>query len=246
MTTTVIPNGFHQVFLLRETPLLLPSPTPKLPLPAPHMFETPNTRVSRQLDAAYAFYNKALFDGKLANAYFHLHRKRNALGYFWEQRGSGITVDGKGVHEIALDPDKLNRSRPIVDILSTIVHEMVHFWQRDHGEQHTNVAHNKEWADKMESLGLMPSSTGAPGGKRTGRRVTHYVISGGRFERATRELLATGYKLTVSGTPKCKPLTKPYRTTFRCPSCRDTVLAKPTVQLACRKCSVAFENKYPR
>lgn len=235
-------DSARKIVLLRAMPYaLLPAPKPTLALPAPHMFETPNTRVSRQLDAAYAFYNKALFDGKLADAYFHLHRKRNALGYFWARQ---IEVDGKLVHEIALDPDKLNRT--VVENLSTVVHEMVHFWQQDHGKVSRTTHHNREWANKMEALGLMPSSTGVPGGKRTGMRVSHYVIKGGKFESVTEELLKTGYKLTVNGTPKYKPFTKPYRTTLQCPNCRDTALAKPTIKLICGGCNMPMVDKYPR
>jgi predicted SprT family Zn-dependent metalloprotease len=244
------------VALQALTDLQLPAPAPKLALahmpeegeviilPPPPPEDTPNTKVSKQLDEAYRFYNKALFDGKLADAYFHLHRKRNALGYFWEARSSGITVDGKAVHEIALDPDKLNRT--LEENLSTIVHEMVHFWQQDHGKVSRATHHNKEWANKMESIGLMPSSTGRPGGKRTGMRVSHYTIKGGKFDEATKELLARGYRLAVNGTPKRGRLTKPYRTTWKCPECNDTALAKHTIKLICGKCNVSLVDKYPR
>ncbi len=43
----------------------------------------------------------------------------------------------------------------------------------------------------MESLGLMPSSTGEPGGKRTGQYMGEYVIPGGIFEKEARELIQT-------------------------------------------------------
>jgi len=33
----------------------------------------------------------------------------------------------------------------------------------------------------MESIGLMPSDTGEPGGKRTGQRMSDYPIEGGAF-----------------------------------------------------------------
>lgn len=40
----------------------------------------------------------------------------------------------------------------------------------------------------MESLGLMPSATAAPRGKRTGDRMSHYIIEGGPFARAFAEM----------------------------------------------------------
>ena len=41
--------------------------------------------------------------------------------------------------------------------------------------------HNKQWAEKMKSLGLMPSHTGLTGGKKTGQKMKHYPIPDGLF-----------------------------------------------------------------
>jgi hypothetical protein len=88
-----------------------------------------------------------------------------------------------------LNPDHF-KGRSITDTLSTLVHEMAHVWQHAHGKPTRNGYHNKEWAAKMDSLGLNPSSTGAPGGKRTGQSVSHYIAAGGPFAVACSELLA--------------------------------------------------------
>jgi hypothetical protein len=56
--------------------------------------------------------------------------------------------------------------------------------------------HNTEWADKMESIGLMPSSTGHPGGRRVGQHVSDYVIAGGPYALATQKLLEGGFLIT--------------------------------------------------
>jgi hypothetical protein len=42
----------------------------------------------------------------------------------------------------------------------------------------------------MEAIGLMPSSTGALGGKRTGDRVSHWIVPGGPFDLACQAFLA--------------------------------------------------------
>jgi hypothetical protein len=73
---------------------------------------------------------------------------------------------------------------------------MAHVWQHAHGKPTRNGYHNKEWAAKMDSLGLVPSSTGAPGGKRTGQSVSHYIAAGGPFAVACAELIATGLDVT--------------------------------------------------
>ncbi|WP_425545071.1 hypothetical protein, partial [Caenispirillum bisanense] len=69
-------------------------------------------------------------------------------------------------------------------------------WQHHHGKPGRGRYHNLEWAAKMEALRLMPSDTGAPGGKRTGDSVSDYVIEGGAFEAACMSLLTQDYTLS--------------------------------------------------
>jgi hypothetical protein len=100
-----------------------------------------------------------------------LNRHPAARGYFsadrFNHRNSDQTRD-----EIALNPDTFI-DRTDLEILSTLVREQVHLWQHHFGQASRNRYHNTEWATKIEAIGLMPSDTGKPGGKRTGQRVTH-------------------------------------------------------------------------
>ena len=47
----------------------------------------------------------------------------------------------------------------------------------------------------MEAVGLVPSSTGEPGGKKSGQSVTHYIEKGGLFEQKTTLLIKKGFLL---------------------------------------------------
>ena len=47
----------------------------------------------------------------------------------------------------------------------------------------------------METVGLVPSATGKPGGKKTGERVSDYVLYGGPFYHAALALIESGFKL---------------------------------------------------
>lgn len=134
--------------------------------------------------AAYDYFNERLFGGSLRPCILNFRGKslRN-MGIFWPNRWQR---DGVPCHEISLNPDVL--SRPLMDTFGTLVHEMCHQWQQDHGEPPRRNYHDKEWADKMESVGLIPSNTGAPGGKRTGQQMTHYVDPNGEFQRAVAEM----------------------------------------------------------
>jgi hypothetical protein len=85
---------------------------------------------------------------------------------------------------------------PIIETLQTQVHEMTHLWQHHFGKPGRGRYHNEEWARKMESIGLMPSSTGQPGGARTGDCMADYAVEGGRFLAACQELLTANFTLS--------------------------------------------------
>jgi hypothetical protein len=147
----------------------------------------PSEQLYSALSLAYDFFNRKLFDNSLPNVIFTVQRKKGILGYFSPDRWG--SVDGKSCHEIAINPAYLAQSR-VVEVLQTLVHEMVHCWQYCHGTPPANAAyHNKEWAYKMKSIGLMPSITGQPGGAITGQSMSDYVIEGGRFYLASKSLL---------------------------------------------------------
>ena len=121
------------------------------------------------------------------------HRHPRSYGYWAEKRWSAGEDAKAG--ELALNPEYL-KSRPVNDTLAVLVHEQCHVWQTYHGEAPAGPYHNKQWADKMEAVGLMPTSTNLPGGKRTGAHMGHYIIEGGPFDLACKRLLADGFALT--------------------------------------------------
>src|SRR5262245_39137398 len=142
---------------------------------------------------AYDFFNKELFSGRLPQVLVTLQRHANTRGYFSPQRFKG-RVEKETVHELALNPDNFT-GRTDEMILSTLVHEMVHVWQETFGEPSRRGYHNRQWAAKMQAVGLQPSSTGEQGGLETGQAVTHYIIPEGRFSKAYVKLAESGLQL---------------------------------------------------
>jgi predicted SprT family Zn-dependent metalloprotease len=141
----------------------------------------------KTLDDLYRFYNKALFAGRLPECIVNMSRHNHTYGFFaanrWKAEGDG---ESKTAHEISLNPDYLDR--PFMAWHATLAHEMVHLWQEEFGHPSRAAYHNKEWAWKMEEIGLIPSETGEPGGKKTGQNMTHYVQEGGAFITAFNRL----------------------------------------------------------
>ncbi|EAX1143157.1 sprT domain-containing protein, partial [Salmonella enterica] len=85
----------------------------------------------------------------------------------------------------------------LADTLSTLVHEMVHVWQHYAPVKKCRGGyHDRVWGAKMEEVGLMPSKTGLPGGKKNWQQMTHYIIRGGRFQKAVYDLLKNGFSIS--------------------------------------------------
>jgi predicted SprT family Zn-dependent metalloprotease len=194
------------------------------------------------LREAFRFFNKELFKSKLSESLILLHRHRNAYGYFCADRfaanGSKTTV-----HEIALNPSHIRERKP-KETFSTLVHEMVHQLQQEHGKPPKNAYHNKQWAAMMKEIGLYPSDTAQVGGNETGRYVSHYIVKDGRFEVAFKEF-EQKYNLMLFGdivTASKKEKGKTSKFKFACSKCGQNAWAKITANLLCGDCNELMEE----
>lgn len=158
-----------------------------------HQAMLPTQETYDQLQTAYDYFNRTLFDAALPPCLITLQREKRTHGYFCHQRF--VNDDGQRTDEIAMNPAYF-AGVPLPEILQTLAHEMVHLKQAHFGTPGRRGYHNREWADWMQAIGLMPSSTGAPGGRQVGDRMSDYIIPGGPFDRACNELLATGFSVT--------------------------------------------------
>lgn len=198
---------------------------------------TVTSKTYNSMEDAFNHFNKTIFNSELPQCLFTMVNHRGAYGYF---RREGFADRKKGkeiVHEIALNPFTF-KDRTDQEILSTLVHEMVHMWQHVFGTP-KKTHHDKEWANKMEEIGLMPSSTGAPGGKRTGRRVSHYILSGGLFEKSEKKCKA---KIEYVGNLVAAPKGKNKRTKYTCPECETNVYGKKELLIVCKPCKKTMEE----
>jgi hypothetical protein len=201
----------------------------------------PTTETYVGLQAAYGFFNARLFDGVLPACLLTLQRKGRAAGYFAGGRFvSAQTADA--CDEIALNP-ALFRNHGTREVLSTLVHEMAHLWQHHYGTPGRRGYHNREWANQMLQLGLMPSHTGAPGGRQTGHRMTHYIADGGAFDVACAAFMRAGYTLPyveVADLP-ASPAKAASKTRYTCGGCGQNAWAKPGAGLMCSPCALPMQ-----
>lgn len=207
--------------------------------------DRPTAQAYGELQMAYDHFNRALFAERLPPCLITLQRKgRRTFGYYAASRFG--TVDGKTTDEIAMNPLHFKHG-PVIDVLSTLVHEMVHLWQQHFGRPSRSAYHNREWAGEMLRIGLHPSDTGRPGGRMTGQQMSDYVLPGGRFEQAAQQLLATGFVITWFDHHGVR--LEPFdpdalivrarsglRIKFTCPSCRASAWGKASLNLFCLDC----------
>ncbi|HEY4178391.1 MAG TPA: SprT-like domain-containing protein [Kofleriaceae bacterium] len=188
--------------------------------------------------AMYDYFNHALFADALHPVLLNFSRAANTLGFFAPERWKrGETT----THEISLNPSYL-AERDARETASTLVHEMVHCWQQEYGRPSRRGYHNEEWATQMEAVGLMPSDTRAVGGKRTGYRVSHYILEGGPFAAAFDAMTLS--LPWLCGEPvadaKVKKPRLASKVKYSCPSCDANAWGKPGLHLTCADCDEAM------
>lgn len=216
-----------------------PAPEPVKPAIEEAAPVKPTSTLYGELQQAFDFFNARLFEGRLRHVVFTLKTKPNCRGHYASDRFVTLADRAATSDEIAMNPVAIGQ-RPVDDTLSTVVHEMVHLAQEMFGKPGKGAHHNREWGQMMKEIGLYPSSTGAPGGKETGNKVSHYLIQGGRFDVACQELLATGFGLTWADggayDRKGGSAKQGKRVKYVCPSCELAAWAKHGAKLICGDC----------
>jgi hypothetical protein len=152
------------------------------------MASSPTQLQVRAIEKAYDYFNAKLFFGELPRCILTTGRassNEGAVGsmmaYYWRQANND-----EAIHQITLDWRLFIFEAK--EVYAVLVHEMVHLWQVEYGDPPKNTYHNKEWAFKMQEVGLVPSHTGKLGGDKTGEKMSHYISSGGRYDQVFTKL----------------------------------------------------------
>ena len=97
----------------------------------------------------------------------------------------------------------------------------------------------------MELVGLVPSDTGEPGGKKTGQRITHYIATNGPFARAfasmPKEYLLPWSCIAEQDAAGSGSSVERLKVKYSCPLAHGNVWGKPDLSLVCGLCGNPYE-----
>lgn len=158
------------------------------------MSDTPTRQIYDSLERAYDHFNKALFNNQLPPVLIVLQRNIQSMGHVSAKRWQNAR--GRSVDELSVNPEYF-LGRSIAEVCATLCHEMCHIWRENVCTQENSrrFYHDKAWARQMERIGLMPSHTGMPGGRKTGQHMSDYPIAESGFHVATMRLVYSDFML---------------------------------------------------
>lgn len=203
------------------------------------------------LQQAYDYFNRKLFNSELPDVFFILNYRKSSYNGYFHFRRLGIkerSLPNRKIQKItisiiALNPD--NFDRPNIDILATLVHEMCHVWRAYKFEkQSAGNYHCKKWANKMESIDLIPSHDGTKTGKKTGTSMHHYIKPGGLFEiKANNFINENNNIFLLEGIRQINTTKAANRNKMKytC-KCGQKIYGQPGLDATCNLCESIFES----
>jgi hypothetical protein len=163
---------------------------------------------------------------------------RRTLGHYT------ISRNGLGVRW-ALNLNPIHLARPVFEVLATLLHELAHAWQHEHGSPSKPPHHNKEFRDRCAAFGIPTDEGGHDLGARHGTPFEAYCRRHGIAFPAAHGPGADGTTgPTAAPTPLLPaPPVKPRGSKLKrwtCPCGVNARVAIADFQAVCCKCGGRF------
>ena len=205
---------------------------------------TSYNRVAGYLNKVFDILNEEFFESELSRPTITIQSTPKAYGHFSLREDTWVSKLG-GTHEINIGAGTL--SRPIEEVVATLLHEMVHYYNHVKGVQDCsrgNTYHNRKFRDAATAHGLI---------------VDHHEKYGWTITSPSDELLEVilkydltdillnrnefgGFQITGTGTHNGVPTfggiapRKSSSRKYACPCCGMSVRATKVVNIACMDC----------
>ena len=203
---------------------------------------TSYNRVAGYLNKIFDLLNQEYFESALSRPTITIQSTPKAYGHFSLNKDTWISKLG-GTHEINLGAGTL--SRPIENVVATLLHEMVHYFNHINGVQDCsrgNTYHNRRFKEAAESRGLIITHTDKYGWSHTepSDELLAFCLRFGLTEILINRNEATYFRVGGTGTHDGANSPPPRISSTRkyiCPCCKMSVRATRTIRIACMDCN---------
>lgn len=203
---------------------------------------TSYNRAAGYLNKIFDLLNKEFFENTLSRPTITIQSTPKAYGHFSLREDTWVSKLG-GTHEINIGAGTL--SRPIENIVATLLHEMVHYYNYINGIQDCsrgNTYHNKRFKAAAEARGLAVDYSERYGWSHTrpADELLDFVLEYGLTDILISRNEFTGFQITGTGAHSGTGITPPRKTSstrkYICPCCGNSVRATKLVNIACLDC----------
>ena len=203
---------------------------------------TSYNRAAGYLNKIFDLLNEEFFENALSRPTITIQSTPKAYGHFSLREDTWVSKLGS-THEINIGAGTL--ARPIENIVATLLHEMVHYYNYINGIQDCsrgNTYHNKRFKATAEARGLIVDYSERYGWSHTSPadELLDFVLENGLTDILISRNEFTGFQITGTGAHSGTGITPPRKTSstrkYICPCCGNSVRATKLVNIACLDC----------
>lgn len=209
---------------------------------------TSYNRVAGYLNKIFDLLNDEFFESSLSRPTITIQSTPKAYGHFSLREDTWVSKLG-GTHEINIGAGTL--SRPIEEVVATLLHEMVHYYNYENGIQDCsrgNTYHNRRFKAASEARGLVVTHSDRYGWSHTspGEEILEFVLENGLTDILINRNEFGGFQITGTGTHSGTGIIPPRKPSssrkYICPCCGNSVRATKIVNIACLDCAEQMVN----
>ena len=205
---------------------------------------TSYNRVAGYLNKIFDLLNETFFENELSRPTITIQSTPRAYGHFSLREDTWVSKLG-GTHEINIGAGTL--SRPIEEVVSTLLHEMVHYYNYERGVQDCsrgNTYHNRKFREEAERRGLIVEHSDKYGWSHTSPSdlLVDFVLDNDLSDILINRNEFSGFQMggteTHSGTSITPTAKKSSSRKYICPCCGTSIRATKKVNIGCLDCGV--------
>ena len=205
---------------------------------------TSYNRVAGYLNKIFDLLNEEFFENELSRPTITIQSTPRAYGHFSLREDTWVSKLG-GTHEINIGAGTL--SRPIEEVVSTLLHEMVHYYNYERGVQDCsrgNTYHNRKFREEAERRALNVEHSDKYGWSHTSPSdlLLDFVLENDLSDILINRNEFSGFQMGGTGTHNGTPITptakKSSSRKYICPCCGTSIRATKKVNIGCLDCGV--------